>query len=89
MESDLPGTRKVHQGIDPACAGVHDAESLLPAVNLSNRLNPNNMHYDKDLAEMYKNMTKAEKEALWADDRSQQQLLAMQVSRCFRFPPRG
>lgn len=56
-----------------------DAESLLPAVNLSNRLNPNNMHYDKDLAEMYKNMTKAEKEALWANDRSQQQLLAVQV----------
>ena len=37
---------------------------------------------------MYKNMTKAEKEALWADDRSQQQLLAMQVCRCFHPPAR-
>ena len=54
-------------------------DGLLPAINLSNRLNPNNMHFDKDLAELYKSMTKAEKEALWADDRSTQHLLAMQV----------
>lgn len=61
-----------------AAAGL-DLDALLPAINLSNRLNPNNMYYDRDLAELYKNMTKAEKEALWADDRSQQQLLALQV----------
>ena len=57
-----------------------DGEPLIPAINLSNRLNPNNMHFDRDLAALYKNMTKAEKEALWAEDRSQQQLLNMQAS---------
>ena len=41
-------------------------EAPLPAVNLSNRLNPNNIHYDRVLAAQYKNMTKLEKEALWA-----------------------
>lgn len=41
-----------------------------PAINLSNRLNPNNIHYDRELAARYKRMTKAEKEALWAQDRA-------------------
>mmetsp|Transcript_29893 Transcript_29893/g.76118 ORF Transcript_29893/g.76118 Transcript_29893/m.76118 type:complete len:715 (-) Transcript_29893:592-2736(-) len=45
-----------------------------PAINLSNRLNPNNVHYDKELAARYKRMNKAEKEALWAQDRAMQQM---------------
>lgn len=45
-----------------------------PAINLSNRLNPNNIHYDRELAARYKRMTKAEKEALWAQDRAIQAL---------------
>lgn len=40
------------------------------------------MHYDRELADLYKNMNKAEKEALWADDRSCQHLLAMQACHC-------
>ncbi|GIL69844.1 hypothetical protein Vretifemale_639, partial [Volvox reticuliferus] len=45
-----------------------------PAVNLSNKLNPNNIHYDRELAARYKRMSKAEKEALWAQDRAMQAL---------------
>lgn len=45
----------------------------MPAVNLSNRLNPNNIHYDRVLAAQYKRMSKPEKEALWAQDRLMQQ----------------
>ena len=44
----------------------------MPAVNLSNRLNPNNIHYDRELAARYKRMSKPEKEALWARDREMQ-----------------
>lgn len=54
-------------------AGLELAEMPLPAVNLSNRLNPNNVHFDTTLAARYKRMGKAEKEALWAADRLQQQ----------------
>ncbi|KAK9817566.1 hypothetical protein WJX74_007823 [Apatococcus lobatus] len=54
-------------------AGLELAEMPLPAVNLSNRLNPNNVHFDTALAARYKRMGKAEKEALWAADRLQQQ----------------
>ncbi len=43
--------------------------SAVPLPNLSNRLNPNNLHYDSDLAERYRRMSKGEKEALWAADR--------------------
>ncbi|KAK9861500.1 hypothetical protein WJX84_010917 [Apatococcus fuscideae] len=53
--------------------GLELAELPLPAVNLSNRLNPNNVHFDTALAARYKRMGKAEKEALWAADRLQQQ----------------
>ncbi|GMH36204.1 hypothetical protein BSKO_04072 [Bryopsis sp. KO-2023] len=42
-----------------------------PILNLSNRLNPNNIHYDSQLASRYKRMAKGDKEALWADDRQQ------------------
>ncbi|PNH08423.1 Malate dehydrogenase, mitochondrial [Tetrabaena socialis] len=45
-----------------------------PAVNLSNKLNPNNIHFDRELAARYKRMSKAEKEALWAQDRAMQAL---------------
>ena len=48
----------------------------MPAVNLSNRLNPNNIHYDRVLAAQYKRMSKPEKEALWAQDRLMQQRAA-------------
>ena len=51
----------------------------MPAVNLSNKLNPNNMHFDKRLAEQYKYMSKTEKEMLWQQDRTEQ-LQALQVS---------
>ena len=44
----------------------------LPAVNLSNRLNPNNIHFDRELAARYKRMSKPEKEALWSRDREMQ-----------------
>ena len=54
-------------------AGLEPTELPLPAVNLSNRLNPNNVHFDTALAARYKRMGKAEKEALWAADRLQQQ----------------
>lgn len=50
----------------------------MPAVNLSNKLNPNNMHFDKRLAEQYKYMSKTEKEMLWQQDRTEQ-LQALQV----------
>lgn len=53
---------------------IDDEGPAEPAVNLSNRLNPNNIHYDRELAGRYKRMTKAEKEALWAQDRAMQQL---------------
>lgn len=49
-----------------------DDDSLMPAVNLSNRLNPNNVHFDRQLAAQYKRMSKHEKEALWAADRARQ-----------------
>ncbi|DBA94785.1 TPA: hypothetical protein ACH3X1_002330 [Trebouxia sp. C0004] len=48
---------------------------LMPAVNLSNRLNPNNVHFDRQLAAQYKRMSKHEKEALWAADRARQHQL--------------
>lgn len=50
----------------------------MPAVNLSNKLNPNNMHFDKRLAEQYKYMSKTEKEMLWQQDRTEQ-LQALQA----------
>jgi len=56
-------------------------DSFIPAVNLSNKLNPNNMHFDKRLAEQYKYMSKAEKELLWQQDRTEQ-LQALQVGLC-------
>ena len=36
-------------------------DAPLPAVNLSNRLNPNNVHFDRELAALYKRMSKHEK----------------------------
>jgi hypothetical protein len=53
-------------------------DNFIPAVNLSNKLNPNNMHFDKRLAEQYKYMSKTEKELLWQQDRTEQ-LQALQV----------
>lgn len=50
-----------------------DDDGTMPAVNLSNRLNPNNIHFDRLLAAQYKRMSKPEKEALWAQDRLMQQ----------------
>ena len=41
-------------------------DAPLPAVNLSNRLNPNNVHFDRELAAMYKRMNKHEKVRLSA-----------------------
>lgn len=38
------------------------------ASRLSNRLNPNNKYFDKELAERYKNMGSWERQALWAQD---------------------
>ncbi|KAL3134461.1 hypothetical protein ABBQ38_006317, partial [Trebouxia sp. C0009 RCD-2024] len=52
-----------------------DDDSLMSAVNLSNRLNPNNVHFDRQLAAQYKHMSKHEKEALWAADRARQHRL--------------
>jgi hypothetical protein len=57
---------------------VTGMDSFIPAVNLSNKLNPNNMHFDNRLAEHYKYMSKAEKELLWQQDRNEQ-LQALQV----------
>ena len=55
----------------------------MPAVNLSNRLNPNNIHYDRELAARYKRMSKPEKEALWARDREmQKQKVVLAVPMC-------
>ncbi|KAL3163074.1 hypothetical protein ABBQ32_009494 [Trebouxia sp. C0010 RCD-2024] len=62
----------------PAAGGEEDEsddDSLMPAVNLSNRLNPNNVHFDRQLAAQYKRMSKHEKEALWAADRARQHQL--------------
>lgn len=62
----------------PAAGGEEeesDDDSLMPAVNLSNRLNPNNVHFDRQLAAQYKRMSKHEKEALWAADRARQHQL--------------
>ena len=62
----------------PAAGGddeESDDDSLMPAVNLSNRLNPNNVHFDRQLAAQYKRMSKHEKEALWAADRARQHQL--------------
>lgn len=59
----------------------------MPAVNLSNRLNPNNIHYDRVLAAQYKRMSKPEKEALWAQDRLMQQRAA-QSQVLIAFAPR-
>ena len=62
----------------PAAGGDEvesDDDSLMPAVNLSNRLNPNNVHFDRQLAAQYKRMSKHEKEALWAADRARQHQL--------------
>mmetsp|Transcript_13838 Transcript_13838/g.24221 ORF Transcript_13838/g.24221 Transcript_13838/m.24221 type:complete len:1341 (-) Transcript_13838:1298-5320(-) len=53
---------------------MEDEAAPEPAINLSNQLNPNNVHFDKELAVRYKRMSKAEKEALWAQDRAMQQL---------------
>lgn len=49
------------------CAG--EAGGAQPIPNLSNKLNPNNVHYDRDAAVHYKGMSKADKEALWATER--------------------
>jgi hypothetical protein len=49
-------------------------DTPIPAINLSNKLNPNNIHFDRELASRYKRMSKAEKEALWAADRAAQQV---------------
>ena len=49
-------------------------------MNLSNRLNPNNIHYDAELAARYKRMSKPEKEALWARDREMQKQKARALS---------
>ena len=55
----------------------------MPAVNLSNRLNPNNIHYDRELAARYKRMSKPEKEALWARDREmQKQKVGFRICLC-------
>ena len=37
-----------------------------PSINLSNRLNPNNIHFDRSMAEHYKALSKTDKEVLWA-----------------------
>ena len=37
-----------------------------PNANLSNRLNPNNVNFDREMAAQYRNMNKTEKEMLWA-----------------------
>lgn len=59
----------------------------MPAVNLSNRLNPNNIHFDRLLAAQYKRMSKPEKEALWAQDRLMQQQQQTQVPNDFSLSP--
>ena len=40
--------------------------NAVPNANLSNRLNPNNVHFDRDMAAHYKALSKADKEMLWA-----------------------
>ena len=59
----------------------------MPAVNLSNRLNPNNIHYDRELAARYKRMSKPEKEALWSRDREMQKLQVRAHSHPFILSP--
>eukprot|EP00803_Ostreobium_quekettii_P008476 evm.model.scf_30EXC.8 EVM.evm.TU.scf_30EXC.8 scf_30EXC:116874-133578(-) len=54
--------------------GVPQAVDEMPQLNLSNRLNPNNIHFDSNLANRYNRMSKHEKEALWAEDRAQHRL---------------
>lgn len=83
--ASLAGALLAGRAVVPGLAGLAAATSLSklldtedvpqePAINLSNRLNPNNVHFDKELAARYKRMTKAEKEALWAQDRMLQQM---------------
>ncbi|PSC68138.1 Flowering time control FPA [Micractinium conductrix] len=43
-------------------------DSLVPVANLSNKLNPNNIHYDAELAERYRHMSRREKDLMWAAD---------------------
>eukprot|EP00803_Ostreobium_quekettii_P006304 evm.model.scf_1230.2 EVM.evm.TU.scf_1230.2 scf_1230:33987-46976(-) len=57
----------------------------MPQLNLSNRLNPNNVHFDGNLANRYKRMSKQEKEALWAEDRAQQRLSETLVNGSCRY----
>lgn len=51
------------------CAADAGDTALMPTANLSNKLNPNNIHYDRDAAVQYKGLSKADKETLWAHDR--------------------
>ncbi|PRW60572.1 Flowering time control FPA isoform A [Chlorella sorokiniana] len=45
-----------------------DDGGAMPVPNLSNKLNPNNIHYDAELAERYKHMNRREKDLMWAAD---------------------
>ena len=58
---------------NPCLAAEAGDAALLPTTNLSNKLNPNNIHYDREAASQYKTMSKADKEALWAHDRGRPQ----------------
>ncbi|KAL4856776.1 Flowering time control protein FPA [Chlorella vulgaris] len=48
--------------------GSGSDDGLMPVPNLSNKLNPNNIHYDAELAERYKHMSRREKDLMWAAD---------------------
>ena len=60
---------------------------LLPTPNLSNKLNPNNVHYDRGAAAQYKTMSKADKETLWALDRSSSQSAVPHLQHVVPPPP--
>ncbi|KAL4447429.1 hypothetical protein ABPG75_004648 [Micractinium tetrahymenae] len=61
----VPGPAGGHLRHEGA-AGSDDG--LVPVPNLSNKLNPNNIHYDPALAERYKHMNRREKDLMWAAD---------------------
>lgn len=46
----------------------------MPSPNLSNKLNPNNMYYDRQAAMQYKTLSKVDREALWSHDRQLEEL---------------
>ncbi|GAB4821624.1 hypothetical protein N2152v2_008670 [Parachlorella kessleri] len=63
-----PEDAVLHQAAADDAAAAAAVASLQSVPNLSNRLNPNNVHFDPELAERYKALSRREKDMLWATD---------------------